>query len=281
MNDRTNIAQVTTDEDFTELYCISCAEELFQGLPNVEIEQRYTWENNEADSPNHCPNCGVLLEQDMTDAGLEYIRAEIVKSLSDGNAMALDEESAAYAWHQRYGDQVKADLLTSEQRETLDEILDPEQVLAAYFECLLRTGTLDFMTGTEEQGGEALISDSLLDSVASVADLPEEIRSEAVTDVDSFLDQVSEYLHYWQDLPEALTASQLGHDFCLTRNHHGAGFWDRGYGEIGSWLTRISHAMGSHNIYGAVILRDPDLPPAAVLEKSNLDLSTLHIWQSS
>jgi hypothetical protein len=30
-------------------------------------------------------------------------------------------------------------------------------------------------------------------------------------------------------LPQAGTPEQNGHDFWLTRNHHGAGFWDRGY----------------------------------------------------
>ena len=31
---------------------------------------------------------------------------------------------------------------------------------------------------------------------------------------------------------------QHGHDFCLTRNGHGAGFWDRGYGVVGDRLTK-------------------------------------------
>ena len=31
--------------------------------------------------------------------------------------------------------------------------------------------------------------------------------------------------------------SQAGHDFWLTRNHHGVGFWDRGHGDIGKKLT--------------------------------------------
>lgn len=33
------------------------------------------------------------------------------------------------------------------------------------------------------------------------------------------------------------TTEQAGHDFWLTRNGHGAGFWDRGLGEIGNKLT--------------------------------------------
>lgn len=35
-----------------------------------------------------------------------------------------------------------------------------------------------------------------------------------------------------------------GHDFWLTRNRHGAGFWDRGYGSVGERLTAAAHAWG-------------------------------------
>ena len=46
-------------------------------------------------------------------------------------------------------------------------------------------------------------------------------------------------------LNEAGDAEQNGHDFWLTRNHHGAGFWDRGYAEnIGNALTKAAHAFG-------------------------------------
>ncbi len=39
--------------------------------------------------------------------------------------------------------------------------------------------------------------------------------------------------------------SSHGHDFWLTRNHHGAGFWDRGYDEtLGEALTTAAHAYG-------------------------------------
>lgn len=40
-----------------------------------------------------------------------------------------------------------------------------------------------------------------------------------------------------------------GVDFWLTRNHHGAGFWDRGYGKLGDILTRAAHAYGSADWY--------------------------------
>ena len=35
-----------------------------------------------------------------------------------------------------------------------------------------------------------------------------------------------------------------GHDFYLTRNHHGAGYWDRGLGAIGQRLTDSAHNWG-------------------------------------
>jgi len=37
---------------------------------------------------------------------------------------------------------------------------------------------------------------------------------------------------------------QSGYDFALTRNGHGAGFWDRGYGDVGDRLTDASRPYG-------------------------------------
>jgi hypothetical protein len=43
--------------------------------------------------------------------------------------------------------------------------------------------------------------------------------------------------------------SQAGHDFWLTRNGHGAGFWDRGLGDIGDRLSVAARAFGEVNLY--------------------------------
>jgi hypothetical protein len=43
----------------------------------------------------------------------------------------------------------------------------------------------------------------------------------------------------WQDV-SGLDASQTGHDFILTANGHGCGFWDRGLGELGDRLTEAT-----------------------------------------
>jgi hypothetical protein len=40
-----------------------------------------------------------------------------------------------------------------------------------------------------------------------------------------------------------------GHDFWLTRNGHGAGFWDRDYGKVGDILTSACKSFREVNLY--------------------------------
>ena len=39
------------------------------------------------------------------------------------------------------------------------------------------------------------------------------------------------------------------HDFMLTRNGHGAGFWDRGYGDVGDRLSKACERFSSGNLF--------------------------------
>ena len=43
--------------------------------------------------------------------------------------------------------------------------------------------------------------------------------------------------------------ARAGFDFWLTRNQHGAGFWDRGLGAVGHRLTNAAHTYGSSDLY--------------------------------
>jgi len=45
------------------------------------------------------------------------------------------------------------------------------------------------------------------------------------------------------------TWARAGHDFWLTRNHHGAGYWDRGLEEVGELLTNAAQARGEKDLY--------------------------------
>lgn len=40
-----------------------------------------------------------------------------------------------------------------------------------------------------------------------------------------------------------------GHDFFLTRNRHGTGFWDRGLGDLGKRLSRAAQSFGECYVY--------------------------------
>ena len=44
------------------------------------------------------------------------------------------------------------------------------------------------------------------------------------------------------------SAELAGHDFALTRNGHGVGFWDRGLGEMGDMLTEECKPYGEHRV---------------------------------
>lgn len=52
----------------------------------------------------------------------------------------------------------------------------------------------------------------------------------------------------FSETPNAYTTEQHGHDFALTSNGHGAGYWDRGLGTVGKELTEASK-MYSIDLY--------------------------------
>jgi len=81
---------------------------------------------------------------------------------------------------------------------------------------------------------DAIDPASLAQAVADCAAFQSDNRAD--------LDEVSDTYH--------VDDSRHGHDFWLTRNHHGAGFWDRGYGTLGARLTTASHAYGSVDVFG-------------------------------
>lgn len=47
----------------------------------------------------------------------------------------------------------------------------------------------------------------------------------------------------------ALDPGSCGHDFWLSRNGHGTGFWDRGYGDRGNRLHSAAKVYGSSDLY--------------------------------
>lgn len=48
---------------------------------------------------------------------------------------------------------------------------------------------------------------------------------------------------------EVRGADMIGHDLWLTRNRHGAGFWDRGLGALGDRLSDAARLLGEATSY--------------------------------
>ena len=101
-------------------------------------------------------------------------------------------------------------------------------ITQAYIEAALWASTDD--DGDSLNHGEHELSDSF--------------KLEAAKDCESFLELCKS-----EGVEPAGDDDQTGHDFFLTRNGHGAGFWDRGYGQVGDDLTKIAKSFGESDLY--------------------------------
>ena len=72
-----------------------------------------------------------------------------------------------------------------------------------------------------------------------------------LTDAENFWDSFAYVilsLDYGKRGENWCRAELAGHDFALTRNGHGTGFWDRGLGEMGDMLTEECKPYGEHRV---------------------------------
>ena len=102
----------------------------------------------------------------------------------------------------------------------------------AYTEAALWSST----DNSDDSGGNPLDDNYGIDDLA-----PETIQS-IIEDCQAFQNE------HFEDIANDL--ERAGHDFWLTRNGHGAGFWDGDWDEeIGDRLTKASDAYGSVDLY--------------------------------
>lgn len=108
--------------------------------------------------------------------------------------------------------------------------MDPFTI--AYIEAALWSSTDE----SDEQGGEPLDANYGLDDIAK------ETLASILDDCQTF------QRDYADDIGGEL--ERAGHDFWLTRNGHGAGFWDGDWDDdIGQRLTEASDVYGSVDLY--------------------------------
>lgn len=75
-------------------------------------------------------------------------------------------------------------------------------------------------------------------------DFSPEAEEELRSLIQQFLDLAGDLLNEYPGTP-----AEIGHDLILTVNRHGAGFWDRGYGDLGDKLTSICHSLGGYELW--------------------------------
>lgn len=125
-------------------------------------------------------------------------------------------------------------------KQYLDEMVD------GYIDALLRTSN-------------TLEDDECLDEYFYSDDLDEESRALVVRDCREFLKLAGPRLN------DNVEPGQVGHDFLLTRNRHGAGFWDRPHMYAGrdnaDKLTEFAQMFGEQHAFGNF---DDDMNPTSV-----------------
>lgn len=111
-------------------------------------------------------------------------------------------------------------------------------MLNDYIESYLNTA---LWSSTEcNEAGDDCVS---LDENYDAGDCSQELIDQSGKDITDFIEQAG-------DLLKGERMSQVMHDFWLTRNGHGAGFWDGDYEQTkGEKLTEIAHNMGTVDLY--------------------------------
>jgi hypothetical protein len=98
---------------------------------------------------------------------------------------------------------------------------DINQIIHHYLHCALWTEELDSF---------------------QLEDIHAKSVTQALADCNKFVEKAGSLL-------DNLTEEQIGHDFWLSRNGHGAGYWDRGLGEVGDKLTAICKEFKGMDVF--------------------------------
>jgi hypothetical protein len=113
-----------------------------------------------------------------------------------------------------------------------------DEFTRAYIECALWSSTGD--------------DGDMLDKNYGIEDVSEATGAAMIADCEAFQRDNEALLSAWYEAGE--TPERAGHDFWLTRNGHGAGFWDRFSGNtphhaLGEQLSDKAHTYGSADLY--------------------------------
>lgn len=114
--------------------------------------------------------------------------------------------------------------------------LELDEFTKGYIVCALWSST----DNSTDDGGESLDANYDIDDIApgELADIVEECKD--------FQQANAELLQEYVKLGRPM--DHAGHDFWLSRNNHGTGFWDRGFGDVGDKLDKAAEVYGGCDI---------------------------------
>jgi len=112
-----------------------------------------------------------------------------------------------------------------------------ESVVLGYMECAL-------WSSCDDEGNE-------LDGLYELYDFADEANASIHETIQDWLDLLDVEDIDWRS---GWSPEQLGHDFWLTRNGHGAGYWDRYSGadlreDLGNVLSALCKPYGTSDVY--------------------------------
>lgn len=155
-----------------------------------------------------------------------------------------------------------------------------QTTITAYLETLLWSETL---SAADEDGspstlkipetscmtsvaGDEIGDCSPLDSFIDVSDLPEiapKLFDEAREDLEGFAHYCEEALGF--DPFEVFEADKVAHEFCLSRNGHGAGFFDGSWVHDGTeYADALQDAAGTFGTYGLSVWVNEGAPEVSI-----------------
>ena len=113
--------------------------------------------------------------------------------------------------------------------------IDLDSIYASYVEALFFTE-------------EDMWQDEDPDLDTSDLKISSELERKIEDDIKDFIREAEKAGIDFNELPSTVgrynLEDMIGHDFWLTRNRHGAGFWDKDYGGHEDTLTEVAHGFG-------------------------------------
>lgn len=199
-----------------------------------------------------CVDCGYCAANGPPDEpaeGWTEAHETGMQLLADHDLQIVNGDSDKdYEFSARPCDLCRSYLAGTRMHCVLLESVDIGDIARVEFDDMLQAYKVCALWSSTDDDGEPLDKNYFPDDIA------DETAAQMSDDLAHFLNAIREWfsiLNYANAAKEGLidACAQFGHDFWLTRNGHGAGFWDRGLGELGDKLTAAAEAEGTADLY--------------------------------